>query len=467
MTLCQPGRRDAPPHLRSAESRTSFCACWAAWPSRSTRPTPATAPWSANTPTSTLSPTRTAPRSCWTFLPEMGYTPNKTFNTLSGDRRQLWYDEEHGRQIDIFIGDFTMCHTLPLADRLEVEPLTIPLAELFLSKAQIVELNRKDVLDLLTLLLDHEVGPGDEETINTDLIAELCAKDWGLYTTVSTEHPEAARLSGRGQRRSGRGRGADDQEAPGGHPEGHGRGAQRPWPGRCGPGSARACAGTKKSKKCKGRETWCVVRSAWSKARTTHHAIRNPKSKEEDFRDDQPAFFRSAHGGQTRAGGHHLPGRRGQGPGQQAPHAGHRQGAGQRRPGGRGHQSPQGRQRGLCPVRRRGGQPAHRAGGQCRRAVQGRGLRRPDRLWRRQPHGHGQVDRRRRRPRRLDPRFRVGRPAADHQAHPAPGLRADHVGHRQRGDALGGHHRPGAQDQVQRRRHGADRRPRGAASTPG
>jgi hypothetical protein len=119
------------------------------------------------------------------FLPEVGYTPNKTFNTLSGDRRQLWYDEALGRQIDIFIGDFTMCHTLPLANRLEIEPLTLPLAELFLSKAQIVELNRKDILDLLTLLLDHEAGPGDEETINTDFIAGLCAKDWGLYTTVS------------------------------------------------------------------------------------------------------------------------------------------------------------------------------------------------------------------------------------------------------------------------------------------
>jgi hypothetical protein len=119
------------------------------------------------------------------FLPGMGYSPNKTFNTLSGDRRQLWYDEAQGRQIDIFIGDFTMCHTLPLADRLHVEPLTLPLAELFLSKAQIVELNRKDILDLLALLLDHKAGPVDEETINTDLIAGLCAKDWGLYTTVS------------------------------------------------------------------------------------------------------------------------------------------------------------------------------------------------------------------------------------------------------------------------------------------
>jgi hypothetical protein len=119
------------------------------------------------------------------FLPQVGYTPNKTFNTLSGDRRQLWYDEAQGRQIDVFIGDFTMCHTLPLADRLEIEPLTIPLAELFLSKAQIVEINRKDILDLLALLLDHQVGPADEETINSRLVAELCAKDWGLFTTVS------------------------------------------------------------------------------------------------------------------------------------------------------------------------------------------------------------------------------------------------------------------------------------------
>ncbi len=27
------------------------------------------------------------------FLKGMGYTPNKTFNTLSGDRRQLYYDD--------------------------------------------------------------------------------------------------------------------------------------------------------------------------------------------------------------------------------------------------------------------------------------------------------------------------------------------------------------------------------------
>ena len=119
------------------------------------------------------------------FLVAMSYTPNRTFNTLSGDHRQLYYDTERDRQIDIFIGDFAMCHKLPLADRLSIEPLTIPLAELFLTKAQIVQLNRKDVLDLLALLLDHEVGPSDDETVNCEYIASLCAKDWGLFTTIT------------------------------------------------------------------------------------------------------------------------------------------------------------------------------------------------------------------------------------------------------------------------------------------
>lgn len=119
------------------------------------------------------------------FLTSLGYEPNKTFNTLSGDRRQLYYDLERDRQIDIFIEHFEMCHKLPVGERLDVEPITIPLAELFLTKAQIVQMNEKDIRDICALVLDHEVGPGDEEMINSARIAELCARDWGLWKTIS------------------------------------------------------------------------------------------------------------------------------------------------------------------------------------------------------------------------------------------------------------------------------------------
>ena len=66
---------------------------------------------------------------------------------------------------------------------------------------------------------------------------------------------------------------------------------------------------------------------------------------------------------------------------------------------------------------------------------------------------------------RLDPRLRVGA-RADRAAHPAAGRDPDDRRNRKRGDALGRDHGSRPQDQVQRRRDAADRRPRCARSTP-
>jgi hypothetical protein len=116
---------------------------------------------------------------------ESGYTPDRRLNLLTGDRRQLYYDETNRRQVDIFINAIEMSHHIPLGSgRLEVDPITIPLAELFLSKAQIVQLNRKDVLDLLSLVLVHPLGAGDQAMLNSNIISRLCGSDWGLFTTV-------------------------------------------------------------------------------------------------------------------------------------------------------------------------------------------------------------------------------------------------------------------------------------------
>ena len=119
------------------------------------------------------------------FFKENGYGSSKQFNILNGDRRQIYHDDESGRRIDIFVGDFHMCHRLPLNGRLHLDPVTIPLAELLLSKAQIVELNRKDALDMASILLYNETGRDDDKKINLDYIAKLCGNDWGLYKTTS------------------------------------------------------------------------------------------------------------------------------------------------------------------------------------------------------------------------------------------------------------------------------------------
>ncbi len=119
------------------------------------------------------------------FMEDVGYLADKQFNLLNGSRRQIYFDNKTGMRIDIFVGDFEMCHKIPLEERLHADPVTIPLAELFLSKAQIVELNRKDALDITSILLNNEMGDDDLEKVNLQVLIQLCSQDWGLYKTTS------------------------------------------------------------------------------------------------------------------------------------------------------------------------------------------------------------------------------------------------------------------------------------------
>ena len=119
------------------------------------------------------------------LLVGMGYEPNKTFNLLNGDRRLLFYDGAHGRQIDVFVGHFEMCHRLPITERISLDPLTLPLAELLLTKLQIVQMNEKDIRDICALMIDHPFGDADTEMINLPRVDQMCDDDWGLWKTVT------------------------------------------------------------------------------------------------------------------------------------------------------------------------------------------------------------------------------------------------------------------------------------------
>lgn len=115
-------------------------------------------------------------------LTAAGYVADDHFNAFHGARRLLFYDESHHRKLDVFVGEFSMCHQIPIAERLEKEPLTVPLAELLLTKLQIVELNERDQRDIYNLTYHHDVADGSG--IEADVIAEVCAKDWGLWRTT-------------------------------------------------------------------------------------------------------------------------------------------------------------------------------------------------------------------------------------------------------------------------------------------
>jgi hypothetical protein len=114
-----------------------------------------------------------------------GYEPHVAFNALHGRERLLFFDVDHDRQVDLFVGAFAMSHKIPLEARLEVDSVSIPLAELLLTKLQIAQLNEKDIRDALALLEGHPVGDTDGETVNAGRVAALCAADWGLWRTIT------------------------------------------------------------------------------------------------------------------------------------------------------------------------------------------------------------------------------------------------------------------------------------------
>jgi hypothetical protein len=106
---------------------------------------------------------------------------------MQGFRRLIFNDIEHQRRVDIFLDVFEMCHKFNFKDRLEIDGYTIPLADMLATKLQIVEINEKDIKDILSMLIDHDLGEDDShEVINGTYLAKLCGEDWGVYKTFTT-----------------------------------------------------------------------------------------------------------------------------------------------------------------------------------------------------------------------------------------------------------------------------------------
>lgn len=117
------------------------------------------------------------------LLQELGYVPDREFNTLHGHRRLYFADPLNQRQVDVFVDEANLCHHIDFRLRLEAVPVTLALADLALLKLQVVETNEKDYVDLCSIFADHELTE-DDTGVNWKHIAELGASDWGLWRTV-------------------------------------------------------------------------------------------------------------------------------------------------------------------------------------------------------------------------------------------------------------------------------------------
>jgi len=116
------------------------------------------------------------------LMEENGFTLNKGWAALYPDRYIFESGEIH---VDVFFNKISMCHDIDFKNRLEIDYPTIPLAELFLEKLQIHDINEKDLKDVALLILVHNIGDSDKETINIKHISKILSSDWGFYYTVT------------------------------------------------------------------------------------------------------------------------------------------------------------------------------------------------------------------------------------------------------------------------------------------
>lgn len=132
--------------------------------------------------------TRDAGRAMTRFFTDVGYSADRSFNAVNGRTRMLFRDEHNARDLDVLIGEFAMCHVLPILDRARPEHAVVPPADLLLTKLQIIELTAKDVADAYNLLYALPVAtddPDEADSIDAGRIARLCAQNWGLWRTVT------------------------------------------------------------------------------------------------------------------------------------------------------------------------------------------------------------------------------------------------------------------------------------------
>ena len=118
------------------------------------------------------------------FFPSLGYEANERFNLMQGDRRLYFFDGNNGKQVDVFIDVIRMSHVIDLRGRLAHNGPCASPSDLLLSKLQIYEVNRKDLVDLTALVLDHPIATGDDEAIDAAYVARLACADWGLCRTL-------------------------------------------------------------------------------------------------------------------------------------------------------------------------------------------------------------------------------------------------------------------------------------------
>lgn len=117
----------------------------------------------------------------------LGWKENQTVLRLFGDKRRIFYHPHQDIHSDIFIDKLRFCHPIDFRKRLELDYPTISLIDLLLEKLQIVEINKKDLVDIMLLIRKYQISDNPQkDAINIEHLAKICSRNWGWWKTATT-----------------------------------------------------------------------------------------------------------------------------------------------------------------------------------------------------------------------------------------------------------------------------------------
>jgi hypothetical protein len=121
------------------------------------------------------------------LLESRGYAidPSLVVSQEYGVRRLIFTGPDLPK-VDVFLDDLEMSHTVPLAERLDLDAPTVSPVDLLLSKLQVHDLTVKDVQDVVALLATHPLGTDAPGAIDLRHLVGLLRADWGFCQTTTT-----------------------------------------------------------------------------------------------------------------------------------------------------------------------------------------------------------------------------------------------------------------------------------------
>lgn len=109
----------------------------------------------------------------------------KEITKFFGKYRRKFVTKDSSLSLDLSIDNLLFCHKIILKGRLELTFPALNISDLLLSKLQIVNATKKDLLDIVVLFSEKNFGDAIAEEINDNYISYLCSKDWGLWKTTT------------------------------------------------------------------------------------------------------------------------------------------------------------------------------------------------------------------------------------------------------------------------------------------